>query len=84
MRAVPAIQYRNNFYARPSSMKAWVSVIPILLLPFFLASSSLSMQWVQTFAGAAGHSFATQIGSLQFRHRCRSDGTLGLGMSAIR
>jgi hypothetical protein len=42
------------------------------------------MQWLQIFADAAGHAFATQIGSWQFAQCCRSDDTLGLGMSATR
>jgi hypothetical protein len=42
------------------------------------------MQWLQIFADAAGHAFATQIGSWQFAQCCQSDATLGLGMSATR
>src|SRR5262245_10469637 len=42
------------------------------------------MQWLQIFADVAGHAFATQIGSRQFPQCCRSDDTLGLGMSATR
>jgi hypothetical protein len=42
------------------------------------------MQWLQIFADAAGYAFATQIGSWQFAQCCRSDDTLGFGISATR
>jgi hypothetical protein len=42
------------------------------------------MQRIQILGGAEGHLFATQIGTLQPAHGYRTDGTLGIGMSATR
>ena len=46
--------------------------------------SRSSMQRIQILGGAEGDLFATQIGALQPAHGHRSDGTLGVGMSATR
>ena len=81
---VPATN-SQTFLRSLSPMKAWASVTPILAAPScLLISLSPSVHWKQVLAGSAGHSFATQIGSQQFAHQCRSDCTLGFGMSATR
>ena len=40
------------------------------------------MQRIQILGGSEGHFFATQIGALQPSHGRRTEGTLGVGMSA--
>jgi len=65
-------------------MKAFVGHAEACYCLILLVGSLRSVHWLQILAGSADHSFATQIGSWQFAHRCRSDGTLGLGMSATR
>jgi hypothetical protein len=81
---IPATQFANISTQPKSNEGLGVGHDEACCSLFLLVGSLPSVHWLQILAGSAGHSFVTQIGSQQFAHRCRSDCTLGFGMSATR
>src|SRR5262245_5177504 len=81
---VPATQFANVSTQPKSNEGLGVGHTEACYSLILIVGSLRSVHWLQILAGSADHSFATQIGSWQFAHRCRSDGTLDLGMSATR
>jgi hypothetical protein len=81
---VPVTQFANISMQPKSNEGLGVGHAEACYSLFLLVGPLRSVHWLQILAGSAGHSFATQIASRQFAHRCRSDGTLGLGISATR
>jgi hypothetical protein len=81
---VPATQLQTFLRSLKSNEGLGVGHAEACYSLSLLVGSLRSVHWLQILAGSAGHSFATQIGSQQFAHRCRSDCTLGFGMSATR